>query len=43
LREISDGGAVLVRPDNHIAYRVPGPVSDTRDALTRTISTLLGR
>jgi 2,4-dichlorophenol 6-monooxygenase len=43
LREISDGGAVLVRPDNHIAYRAPGPVSDTRDALTRTISTLLGR
>jgi len=43
LREIGDGGAVLVRPDNHVAYRASGPVGDTRDALTRTLSTLLGR
>lgn len=43
LREIGDGGAVLVRPDNHVAYRAPGPVSDTRDTLTRTLSALLGR
>lgn len=43
VREISDGGAVLVRPDNHVAYRAAGPVNDAREAVTRTIGAVLGR
>jgi 2,4-dichlorophenol 6-monooxygenase len=43
LREVSDGGAILVRPDNHVAYRASEPVSDARDAVARTIGALIGR
>jgi 2,4-dichlorophenol 6-monooxygenase len=43
LREVSDGGAILIRPDNHVAYRAAEPVADARDTLTRTIGTLIGR
>ncbi|GAA4558835.1 FAD-dependent monooxygenase [Pseudonocardia xishanensis] len=42
LREVSDGGAVLIRPDNHVAYRATEPVADAHEALTRTVGSLLG-
>jgi 2,4-dichlorophenol 6-monooxygenase len=43
VREISAGGAIIVRPDNHVAYRAATPCEDTHDAVARTIGTLLGR
>lgn len=43
LREFADGGAILVRPDNHVAYRAPRPVADAREALAQAIGTVLGR
>jgi 2,4-dichlorophenol 6-monooxygenase len=43
VREISEGGAVLVRPDNHVAYRAASPVGDAREAVTRALGALLGR
>lgn len=42
LREIGDTGALLIRPDHHIAWRAPemsdDPVSDLRQALTTVLS-----
>jgi 2,4-dichlorophenol 6-monooxygenase len=43
LRGISDGGAILVRPDNHVAFRALEPAADPRDVVTRTVGALLGR
>jgi len=43
LREVSDGGAVLVRPDNHVAFRAPGAVPDPGKSLLDALSTVLGR
>lgn len=43
VREIQDGGAVLVRPDNHVAYRATAPVSDPVDALATALGTVLAR
>ena len=43
VREISDAGAVLVRPDNHVAFRAPGAVDDPTGALTHAVATVLGR
>ena len=43
VREISEGGAVIVRPDNHVAFRAAEPVGDARDVVTSTIGALLGR
>lgn len=43
LREVTDGGAVLVRPDNHVAYRAAEPVADAVEVLTRAVGTVLGR
>jgi 2,4-dichlorophenol 6-monooxygenase len=43
VREISDSGAILVRPDNHVAYRSIGAVPDAADALTGALSTVLAR
>lgn len=42
LRETSPGGAILIRPDNHIIYRAPEPVAEPDDAVTRAIGTVLG-
>ena len=43
VREISDSGAILVRPDNHIAYRAHDAVPDATDALTQALGTVLAR
>jgi 2,4-dichlorophenol 6-monooxygenase len=43
VREISDSGAILVRPDNHVAYRSIAAVPDAADALTAALSTVLAR
>jgi 2,4-dichlorophenol 6-monooxygenase len=43
LRGHDDGGAVLVRPDGHVAYRAPTAVPDPRDALAGALTTVLGR
>ncbi|HEX4248493.1 MAG TPA: FAD-dependent monooxygenase [Pseudonocardia sp.] len=43
LREVSDAGAVLVRPDNHVAYRAPDAVPDATGALVDALATVLGR
>lgn len=36
------GGALLVRPDHHVAYRSRGPVADPRTTLRRAIAVVLG-
>jgi 2,4-dichlorophenol 6-monooxygenase len=43
LRQIGDDGAILVRPDNHVAWRSPGFAPDPAGALTDAISSVLGR
>ncbi len=43
VREIPEGGAVLVRPDQHIAFRAAGLVSDPTDALSAALATVLAR
>jgi 2,4-dichlorophenol 6-monooxygenase len=43
VREISDAGAVLVRPDNHVAFRSPGAVDDPAEVLRHALATVLGR
>lgn len=43
VRGTGDGGAVLVRPDHHVAFRAADPVADASEVLTRTLGTLLGR
>ncbi|GGG61483.1 2,4-dichlorophenol 6-monooxygenase [Kocuria dechangensis] len=42
-REHTDAGAILVRPDNHIAYRSMTMVEDPRQALEDALSTVLCR
>jgi len=42
-KEISESGAVLVRPDNHVAYRALEAVADPVDALTQALTGILGR
>lgn len=43
LREISEQGALLVRPDHHVAWRSQGAVGDARQALESALKSLLGR
>ena len=43
VREISDSGAILVRPDNHVAYRAHDAVPDATDALTQALGAVLAR
>ena len=43
LRQIDDTGAILVRPDNHVAWRSTGAVADPADELTRALGTVLSR
>ena len=43
VREISDSGAILVRPDNHVAYRAHDAVPDATDTLTQALGTVLAR
>jgi len=43
LREINEDGALLVRPDNHIAFRSARAASDPAGVLTDAVSSVLGR
>lgn len=43
IREIGPGGAILVRPDNHVAYRSATLVDEPADALLQALSTVLSR
>ncbi|MGV9867499.1 FAD-dependent oxidoreductase [Rhodococcus koreensis] len=43
LRQIDDGGAILVRPDNHVAWRATSAAADPVDELTRAFGTVLSR
>ena len=42
-REVGDDGALLVRPDHHVAWRSMEMVDDPASALRTAISTVLGR
>ncbi len=39
---IADDGAILVRPDNHVAWRKAGGVADPGDELRRAFASILG-
>ena len=43
LREVRDGGCVLVRPDNHVGYRAMGRVSGAEAELRMALEQILGR
>lgn len=43
VRQFGDGGAVLVRPDNHVAFRSMGAPADAEADLVAAMSTVLGR
>ena len=43
VRGIADAGAVLVRPDNFVAYRAADAVADPQSALTEALSAILAR
>ena len=43
VREFSEGGAILVRPDNHVAFRSTGAPADAEADLVAAMSTVLGR
>ena len=42
LREIKNGGAILVRPDNVVAWRSRGPCVDVAKVFSETVQQLLG-
>ena len=42
LREVGEGGAILVRPDSHVAWRAFAPSSDPRAALLAAVDAVLG-
>lgn len=43
LRQVGEDGAVLVRPDNHVAWRCPDRPNNPERALTEALKTILGR
>ncbi len=43
LREVTESGALLVRPDKHICWRADELVSDAEDALRRALTAVLAR
>ncbi len=43
LREVSEAGAVLVRPDNHVAFRSAVDPGDPTGRLTDALASVLGR
>jgi 2,4-dichlorophenol 6-monooxygenase len=43
VREVDDRGALLVRPDRHIAWRSLTAVESPREALASALSTILDR
>jgi 2,4-dichlorophenol 6-monooxygenase len=43
VREIGDAGALLVRPDHHVAWRAAGMAADPAGDLSRALRAVLGR
>jgi len=43
LREVEEGGALLVRPDKHIAWRSTDLPEDPEGALRAALASILGR
>ena len=43
ISEIRDGGALLVRPDHHVAWRAPEPGGDAEAELRRVLLHVLAR
>jgi 2,4-dichlorophenol 6-monooxygenase len=43
VRQIGDDGAILVRPDNHVAWRSSGAADDPDGVLTRAFDAITGR
>ncbi len=43
VRGVADGGAVLVRPDDHVAFRAADAPADPTEVLTQALATVLGR
>jgi 2,4-dichlorophenol 6-monooxygenase len=43
LREVTEAGAVLVRPDKHIAWRSSGMVANPAETLTDVLKQVLSR
>jgi 2,4-dichlorophenol 6-monooxygenase len=43
VRGIADDGAILVRPDNHVAWRNPGRARDPVGELRGAFASILGR
>ena len=43
LREVGDGGAILVRPDHHVAYRASGLVTEAKQGLPCALAGILSR
>lgn len=43
VREIDDGGAILVRPDNYVAWRSMSSADDAADILVNAVGTVLHR
>jgi 2,4-dichlorophenol 6-monooxygenase len=43
LRQVDDTGAILVRPDNHVAWRSVADVTDPVDELSRAFAAILTR
>lgn len=41
--EIGATGAILVRPDNHVAWRASGPAADAERVLVEAVGTVLCR
>ncbi|QYK40465.1 MAG: FAD-dependent monooxygenase [Paracoccaceae bacterium] len=42
-REIADAGCLLVRPDQHVAWRAPGLTADPAADLARVLTQILGK
>ncbi|NKJ04250.1 FAD-dependent monooxygenase [Rhizobium sp. SG741] len=42
-REIRDSGAILVRPDHHVAWRCDGTIADPVGEMRRVLNTILDR
>jgi 2,4-dichlorophenol 6-monooxygenase len=43
MREVGDGGCVLVRPDRHVGWRSLGAQPDARGELLRVMRLILAR
>ncbi len=43
VRQIGEGGAILVRPDSHVAWRSPATAPDPAGVLTDALCSVLGR